>query len=160
MISLASYFLSVKIWDLVVVAVVTVAVIRANTYVSETVLCVLHIYIHLFLLQSHEVNFYVLYLEMRVRPREIYEIAEQGMNSGSLLPESKLLKPFLWVVKGHRDGRLESLEPKVTLYNMSWKQDPSPALWLQSPCSASNGITGLRRIVFFKSRKVVSNVYN
>lgn len=78
-----------------VVAVVTVAVIRANTYVSETVLCVLHIYIHLFLLQSHEVNFYVLYLEMRVRPREIYEIAEQGMNSGSLLPESKLLKPFL-----------------------------------------------------------------
>jgi len=41
----------------VVVAVVTVAaaVIRANTYVSETVLSVLHIYIHLFLLQSHEV---------------------------------------------------------------------------------------------------------
>lgn len=40
-----------------VVGVVTVAaaVIIANTYVSETILSVPHIYIHLFLIQSHKV---------------------------------------------------------------------------------------------------------
>lgn len=40
-----------------VVGVLTVAaaVIIANTYVSETILGVLHIYIHLFFIQSHKV---------------------------------------------------------------------------------------------------------
>lgn len=63
-----------------VVAVVTVAaaVAIANTCVSETVLSVrIHtsIYFSSCLLRCG--NFCVLYLEMRMRPREIYEVAEQ-----------------------------------------------------------------------------------
>lgn len=58
---------------------------------SETVLIALHICTHLFLIHSHVAADLLFSLCIDEKAREIFEVAEQSLNSGSLLLEPKLL---------------------------------------------------------------------